>query len=100
MVLNLHNEIHFTSINEEVQKMDQQIKELTLLLLYITSWEDMELKSLGEFRRSWKGYDFTVLNELTDEDFIVGSKKAKSVYLTEDGIKKAKDLMKKYQIDD
>lgn len=64
--------------------MEQKIKELTLLLLYVTSWEDMELKLLGEFRKSWKGYDFDILNKLTDEDLIVGSKKAKSVYITED----------------
>lgn len=51
-------------------------------------------------RRSWKGYPFDVLNELTDEDFIRGSIKSKSVYLTESGIKKAKVLAEKYQIPD
>jgi Mn-dependent DtxR family transcriptional regulator len=29
---------------------------------------------------------------------IVGSKRSKSVYLTEDGIKQAQELMKKYNI--
>lgn len=78
--------------------MEEKIKELTLLLLYLTSW--LEDKLPGEMRRSWKGYPFDVLNELTDEDFIRGSIRSKSVYLTEAGIKEAKVLVKKYQIND
>lgn len=78
--------------------MDEKIKELTLLLLYLTSWKEDEL--YGEMRRSWKGYPFDVLNELTDEDFIRGSIRSKSVYLTEAGIKEAKALLEKYQIND
>lgn len=78
--------------------MEEEIKELTLLLLYLTSW--LEDKLPGEMRRSWKGYPFDVLNELTDEDFIRGSIRSKSVYLTEAGIKEAKVLVKKYQIND
>ncbi|MFS0647315.1 DUF6429 family protein [Siminovitchia sp. 179-K 8D1 HS] len=74
--------------------MEERIRELTLLLLYLTSWKENDLP--GDMRRSWKGYPFEVLNELTDEDFIRGSIKAKSVYLTESGIKEAERLMKKY----
>lgn len=78
--------------------MEEKLKELTLLLLYLTSWKEDELPV--EMRRSWKGYPFDVLNELSDEDFIRGSIRSKSVYLTEAGIKEAKALMKKYQIND
>lgn len=74
--------------------MEEKIKELTLLLLYLTSWKENDLPA--DMRRSWKGYPFEVLNELTDEDYIRGSIKSKSVYLTESGIKEAKELMKKY----
>jgi hypothetical protein len=74
--------------------MEEKIKELSLLLLYLTSWKENDLP--GEMRRSWKGYPFEVLNELTDEDLIRGSIRSKSVYLTEDGIKEAEELMKKY----
>lgn len=74
--------------------MDEKIKELSLLLLYLTSWKENDLP--GEMRRSWKGYPFEVLNELTDEDLIRGSIRSKSVYLTEAGIKEARELMKKY----
>lgn len=75
-------------------KMEEKIKELTLLLLYLTSWKEDNLP--GEMRRSWKGYPFEV-NELTDEDFIRGGIKSKSVYLTGTGIKEAKALVKKYE---
>jgi hypothetical protein len=74
--------------------MEEKIKELTLLLLYLTSWKENELP--GEMRRSWKGYPFEVLNELTDKDLIRGNIKSKSVYLTEDGIKEAQVLLRKY----
>jgi hypothetical protein len=74
--------------------MEEKIKELTLLLLYLTSWKENELP--GEMRRSWKGYPFEVLNELTNQDLIRGSVKSKSVYLTEDGIKEAQVLLRKY----
>jgi DNA-binding PadR family transcriptional regulator len=73
--------------------MDKTIKELTLLLIYLTSWqEDAGLK----VQRSWKGYPFEVLDKLNEEGYIDGSKHAKSVYLTEEGLSKVKELMKKY----
>ena len=78
--------------------MKDQIDELTLLLLYLTSFS--EDYGLGEARRSWKGYPFESLDKLTDDNYIVGSKRAKSIYLTEDGIKQAQKLMEKYNIID
>jgi hypothetical protein len=74
--------------------VDDEIKELTLLLLYLTSWQ--EDAGMAMVQRSWKGYLFEVLNELTENGYIDGSTRAKSVYLTEEGIKKAEELMKKY----
>ncbi len=76
--------------------MEEQIKELTLLLLYLNSW--IEKEPYGEFHRAWKGYDFDILNSLEDENLIEGNHKAKSTYLTEEGLEKAKKLMRKYNI--
>lgn len=39
--------------------MEEQIKELTLLLIYLTSWTEREL--YGEYQRAWKGYDGSVI---------------------------------------
>lgn len=74
--------------------MDETIKELTLLLIYLTSWK--EDTNLTKVQRSWKGYPFDALDELNEEGYIDGNKRAKSVYLTEEGLGKAKELMKKY----
>lgn len=71
--------------------MEEKIKELTLLLLYLTSWK--EDVGLGEVDRSWKGYTFKTLDDLTDEELIYGSKKSKSIYFTEFSIKEAEFLV-------
>ncbi|KAA0564585.1 DUF6429 family protein [Rossellomorea aquimaris] len=76
--------------------MKDQIDELTLLLLYLTSFTDDY--GLGEAQRSWKGYPFESLNELSENKYIMGGKRSKSVYLTDDGINQAKELLKKYNI--
>lgn len=76
--------------------MKHQIDEFTLLLLYLTSFkEDL---GFDQGLRSWKGYPFESLDELSERDFIRGSKRSKSVYLTEKGIDCAKELLKKYNI--
>jgi len=74
--------------------MDETIKELTLLLIYLTSWK--EGAGLIKVQRSWKGYPFDALDELNEEGYIDGNKRGKSVYLTDEGLDKAKELMKKY----
>ena len=73
-----------------------EIKELTLLLLYLTSWD--EDAGLVKVKRSWKGYPFETLNELLDEGLISGSYRSKSVYLSEEGINKAQEVAKKYML--
>ena len=84
-------------MKKDIQK---QIKKLTLLLLWLTSWdeskENKRLKSLEPVYRSWQGYDFGILDELRKEGLITGSYRVKSVYLTEKGVKEAKNFEKKY----
>jgi len=72
---------------------NQTVKELTLMLLYLTSWKEREPFSS---QRSWKGYDFGVLNKLVDDGLISDSKRSKSVVLYGDAISMAKELMQKY----
>ena len=71
--------------------MKDQIDELTLLLLYLTSFKDDY--GLGEAQRSWKGYPFESLNELSENRLIVDSRRSKSVYLTDEGIEEAKEAV-------
>mgnify|MGYP006288250993 CR=1 FL=1 len=42
--------------------MNKEIKELTLLLLYLTSWKDRDFPNEYKYRRSWEGYPFEILN--------------------------------------
>ncbi|QUW21417.1 transposase [Sporosarcina sp. Marseille-Q4063] len=78
--------------------MEEKIKELTLLMLHLTSW--IESDDFHKMPRSWKGYPFEMLNELSDEDLIRDSKRSKSVYLTEAGVKEAEALVEKYFSED
>ncbi len=77
-----------------VKMMENTIKELTLLLIYLTSWQEEEFSI--KIQRSWKGYPFEILNELQEDGYISGSKRAKSVFLTREGITKAKEYVEKY----
>lgn len=84
--------------------MEKSIEELTLLLMYLTSWEedgyvadenDMPVES--KIKTCWKGYSFDVINKLTNENYLYFSKyKNKSVSLTPKGEELAKKLIDKY----
>ena len=63
----------------------KRIRELTLMLMYLTSWEEHDTpglraskeKELGKYplvRRCWKGYDFHLLNQLAEEGLIYGQR--------------------------
>jgi hypothetical protein len=73
-------------------KLREQIKDLTLMLLYLNSFGD------EGYRRSWKGYDFDDLNKLAEEGYISEGRRAKSVVLFDDGIDRAKALCAEYGI--
>lgn len=79
-------------------QLNEKLKELTLMLLYLNSWEENEFGM--KYRRSWKGYDFDILNELSDEGLIGGSYKSKSVNIDDEGVKKAKELLAKYGLNE
>lgn len=82
--------------------MEKNIEELTLLLMYLTSWEEKgfirdendEIKE-RKVKICWKGYSFDVINKLTDENYLYFSK-GKSITLTHEGEELAKKLMDKY----
>ena len=76
---------------------EEQLKRLTLLMIYLQSWDENVKKEYhdGAILRAWQGYDFGILDSLSEEGFISDSKRAKSVYLTEEGIRKAKEIQEK-----
>ncbi len=84
--------------------MENNIKELTLLLMYLTSWEkdgyvadENDMPKKAKIKTCWKGYSFDILNKLTEEEYLYFSKyKNKSVSLTPKGEELACELMEKY----
>ena len=77
--------------------MDERIKELNLLVLYLSGWEEDKRKEPGQkIFRSWKGYLFEILNEFEKKEFIIQNRKSKSVVFTEKGKKKAEEIKSRY----
>ena len=79
--------------------MEEQIKEITLLLAYLTSWDEKDRLLQQKFKKSWKGYDSDILNKLNEEEYIYQENKKKYFIWEEKGIDEAKRLIKKYKID-
>jgi len=77
--------------------MDDKVKELNLLLLYLTGWEEDSRQNPGEkIFRAWKGFLFEVLNELEKQQLIRQFFNAKTVTLTDAGKKAAEALKARY----
>jgi len=82
--------------------MEKNVEELTLLLMYLSSWEEdgyvadeNDMPKAAKIKTCWKGYDFGIINKLTDENYLYYSK-GKSVSLTPEGEELAKKLISKY----
>ena len=72
-----------------------KVDKMALALMYLTTFKE---KLAGmEYYRSWKGYDWDILNRLYEKGFIDNPvSKAKSVGLTDEGVKLSKELFKDY----
>lgn len=79
------------------------MEELTMMLLYLSRFTERDRFSDENDWYAWKGYNFDALNKLDDEDYIrqrSRPSRTKSVYITEEGVKRAKELMEKYGVED
>jgi hypothetical protein len=77
--------------------MDERIKELNLLLIYLTGWEEDSRKQPGtKIFKAWKGYLFEVLDELEEKKLIRQHGSTQLLFLTEEGKRKAQQLKSKY----
>lgn len=75
--------------------MHPKSKDITLLLIYLTGWEEESGNEPGgKFVRTWRGYSFEILNQLERERLIL--QYANSVVLTPEGKAKARGLKYKY----
>ena len=68
--------------------MKKNIEELTLLLMYLTSWENVMAADTIKIR---------VIDELTNQGYLFPSKyRNKSVTITKEGMEYAEKLLEKY----
>jgi hypothetical protein len=74
----------------EPDARDEAARELTLMLAYLASWEE----GLSGARRCWKGFRFENLEALAEQGLIQDSRRAKSLYLTPDGQRRARELLR------
>lgn len=75
------------------------MKELTIMLMYLSRFNENKNRDLT-LDMAWKGYDFGVINELDEEDYIrQGRYRSKSVAITEEGMNLARKLLNKYNIE-
>jgi hypothetical protein len=79
--------------NEEI------VKDLTLMPLYLTSWEEKPAKPApnqsGEAGKVMIGRR----DALVAEELMSGTYKAKSVWFTDEGCNRAQELLKEYKLD-
>lgn len=77
----------------------QTIKELTMILMYLTRFSEYDKFLDEENFYAWKGYNFDVLNKLDEEKYINQGdhpSRNKKVFLTSNGQKYARELLTKY----
>ena len=70
------------------------VEDMVLLLLFVFSWRE---KVAPDYyvARSWNSYDFGVLDSLAKKGYISGSRRAKSVIITDEGVERASKLREK-----
>lgn len=81
----------------------QTIKELTMILIYLTRFSEYDKFLDEENFYAWKGYNYNALNELDEEKYINQGdhpSRNKKVFLTEHWQKYARELLTKYGISD
>ena len=84
-------------MENEIVRMPEQIQELTLLLMYLTSWQ--ERRTIGLRRKPHKTDD-SVLERLEAQGLIYGEGGKKPIVFTDEGERLAIELMKKYGLGD
>lgn len=72
---------------DEVEVDEEKVDEAVLALLYLTSFTEQGIT------RAWKGHDWDALSRLYERGLIFNPKgKARSVVLTEEGVKESERL--------
>ena len=79
-----------------MQDMDKIIDELTLMLLYLTSWQ--ECPTAEKLRLTWKGHDRSALSRLDAAGLVLNDCGKAPIRISQDGEARARDLLRQYGI--
>lgn len=86
---------------------EKTIQDLTLMLMYLTSWEERDTPGLRAVkkvaremyplvRRCWKGYDHRLLDKLSEAGLIRSDGRTSPAYITPEGETEARSLLAQY----
>ena len=89
---------------------EKTIQDLTLMLMYLTSWEERDTPGLRAVkkvaremyplvRRCWKGYDHRLLDKLSEAGLIRSDGRTSPAYITPEGETEARSLLAQYGLD-
>lgn len=82
---------------EDEASHEALLEELTLLVIYLSSWEEKLSPDLT-VRQAWKGYLFEVLDALEEKGYISQTSRAKSLALTEEGVQQAREIKERFTL--
>ena len=82
-------------MNDNKVSPNQALHDLTLVMLYLTRFKDRKATSLQGVPpfRAFKSYDWDTLDKLCEEELIIDRHGSKSLYLTDEGVEKAKYIL-------
>lgn len=84
-------------------KPEQAMHDLTLALIYLTRMSEQrngsDLWDIKDFR-AWKNYEWDTVDKLDEEGLVSSKHGNKSLWLTEDGVKKAREILDRLGIED
>ena len=83
-------------MSEGDSTQEQALTELTLLLLYLASWEEEPFRGAPTIHCAWKNHRFEILDALVEEGLLTSTHRSKSVNFTAEGLDKARALQRKY----
>lgn len=80
---------------------EKALHDLTLALIYLTRMSDnkADFFSVQDFQ-AWKSYNWETVDELDAEGLVSSKHGNKSLWLTSDGVVKAREILKEHNIED
>lgn len=82
---------------------EQALHDLTLALIYLTRVSEKQNGSdLWDVKpfQAWKNYDWDTVDKLDEEGLVSSKHRNKSLWLTEDGVKAAREILNQLGIED